>query len=253
MSPTGADKIERANQQPSPGTLVDLFEMDLTLVSGDVFRFTPCVAGEQLALAPVSFGGELYLPQPIKIDSYEWSAGQQFPRPKMRVSNVLGAFGAAIRDYDDLLGVTVRRIRTYSRHLDDGDDPDTEQIFPTEIYVIERKANQNMMEIEFDLSSPMDQQGRMLPGRTIHRNACGLRYRRYSSDIDPDLPLSQRFTYSGYNVCPYAGDLMFDINDYPTTDPAQDRCGKRLSSCELRFPLPQNIPAWFFPGVGRLR
>lgn len=253
MTPVGADQIERANQTPSPGTLVTLYEMDLFEVDGSTLRFTSCAAGSVLTQQPVSFGGELYVPQPIKVTGYEWTTGQQFPRPRMQVSNVLGTFGAAIREYDDLAGVNVSRIKTYSRHLDDGDDPDPDQKFPTEIYRIERKVKQNMLMVEFELASAVDQQGRMLPGRTIQQNACGLRYRRPNSNTDGSLANSQRFDHSGYNVCPYAGEAMFDEFDNPTTDINRDKCGKHLSSCKKRYPLPAILPAWLFPGVGRIR
>ena len=42
-------------------------------------------------------------------------------------------------------------------------------------------------------------------------------------------------------------------DDQPTSDPANDRCGKRLASCKLRFGAYAELPFGGFPGVGLIR
>ncbi|MOA68760.1 Phage minor tail protein L [compost metagenome] len=49
--------------------------------------------------------------------------------------------------------------------------------------------------------------------------------------------------------CGYTGAARFDEHDEPTSDPAKDRCGGRLSSCKLRFGEHSELPHGGFPAV----
>lgn len=73
----------------------------------------------------------------------------------------------------------------------------------------------------------------MLPRRQCVQNVCPWQYRSAE--------------------CGYTGGAVADKNDQATTDVAQDRCGKRLTSCRLRFGAFAELPFGGFPGCGLVR
>ena len=98
----------------------------------------------------------------------------------------------------------------------------------------------------FELSTPMDQQGKQIPARQVIRDTCLHRFRYWANG---------QWNYDGV-TCPYAGPAMFLPNGEPTTDPTKARCGKRISDCKKHFStiLGENptLPMFCFPGVGRI-
>jgi len=50
--------------------------------------------------------------------------------------------------------------------------------------------------------------------------------------------------------CGYTGTNYFDTNDVPVASSANDVCGKRLTSCKLRFGATAELPYGSFPGIG---
>lgn len=237
--PLDVEKIETQAQHFDAGAIVDLYEMDLQHLDGSVLRFTSGVDADGNAIV---WDGFTYLPLPIVVSGFEASANAQFPRPSMSIANVNGAVTAVNLAFDNLLGVRVRRIRTFSQFLDGGTDPDTTAKYPDQVYQIERKTGQNKLMVEYQLSSPIDASGATIPGRTINRNGCPLSYRIWNAT---DGVFEQ-------GKCPYAGTLLFKVNDEPTTSESEDVCGKRLNSCELRFG-PVVLPIQAMPGVAGVR
>lgn len=224
-------------QRPETDDYVVLYEIDATVIGGDVYRFT----SSAFESAPVYFGGNLYSPIPVDSDGWEWGGRSALPQPILRVSNVSLGFGAAVIAFGDLKGATVTRKRTFRRYLDGQPYADPEQFFPVDVYKINRKRTHNNKLIEWELSAATDQSGVYLPQRPILRNACTHKYRRW----DPD---TLTFDYTKA-TCPYAEESYFDANGNVVEAP-QDRCGKKLSDCVLRFqsaPLPTRA----FPGVAR--
>jgi len=49
--------------------------------------------------------------------------------------------------------------------------------------------------------------------------------------------------------CHYDGSDYYDANDDSVTDLADDVCGKRLTSCQLRFGDGSRLPFGGFPGL----
>jgi lambda family phage minor tail protein L len=214
---------------------VELFVLDLAPLGGGVYRFAP--QANELRQAIV-WQGLAYQPFPIQASGFAQSAQGPFPRPKLAVSNVLGSLGPLVRTFDNLRGAQLTRKRTLAKYLDAVNfaagnplaDPLAE--YPEERWIVDQCTARNRIAIEWELRSPMDFMDVMLPARVVHANYCPWRYR--SSD------------------CGYTGPPVATAQDVATTDPAQDRCSKRLSGCRLRFPN-QPLPAGFFPGVGQLR
>lgn len=108
---------------------------------------------------------------------------------------------------------------------------DTSQEFPYEVYYIDRKVSNTPTYIEFELASILDLEGVMIPRRQCVQNTCQWVYKSAE--------------------CGYSGTAYFDSSDRVTTG-AQDVCGKRLRSCEVRFGEGAYLPYGGFPGVGRV-
>lgn len=227
-------------QQFSVGDLVYLYELDMTRLGGGIARFTPGAWGG----AAVRFNNQTYVPIEVTATGFEWSAQGAPPRPRLRINNVNLAATALVNEFDDLVGAVVRRTRTFRDFLDDGATPDPEAIFPVDVYFIERLTSLNKAFVEWELSSPLDQQGVKLPARTMIRDTCTHIYRRWDAETGA-------FDYT-QATCPYAGTSYFSATGATVTAPSADRCGKRLSDCRLRFGR-QPLPTRAFPGMARVR
>ena len=225
-------------QSLAASAIVELFELDLTpLGVAEKLYFH---AGTNALGGAVVWQGVSYLAMPIEANGFEWSGKGVMPRPKMRVANVDGMFGALAAQYAGLLGAKLTRRKTLAKFLDAINFPggvnataDAAQSYPDEVYFIDRKAAENAVFLEFELASALDLPGVMLPRRQFISNTCAWRYR--SSE------------------CGYVGAAMYDSADTPTTIPAQDACGKRLTSCKKRFGTYATLPFGGFPGSGMLR
>lgn len=230
------EPISSSIQKLEQDAIVTMYEVDATKFGAQLVRFSPGLVDG----AVVTFGGHPYIPLPIKADGFEWDGKGTLPRPTLSVTAQDMAFLSLVLSNGDLVGAPVRRIRTYRKHLDDGDDPSASTTFPVDHYVIERKASQSKQAIQFELSVGMDQEGRQIPARQIIRDTCGHQYRRKVGDS---------YDYTGV-TCPYAGFDEWEADGTPAT--GNDRCGKRLSDCKLRFGEANTLPFYGFPGVGRV-
>lgn len=232
--------VEEEAQKFAPSNSVVLFQVDLTDLGGEVLYVTSSSAEDETA---IYFGGQLYTPTPVEASGFEYTAKGSLPTPMFKVLNTV-AIQASVIALSDWIGATVTRIKTFRTFLDDGATPDPNAHFPLDIYKIDRKVSQNSVYIEWELSSSIDQEGRMIPGRQIIRDYCTHIYRKYNSE-------TMSFDYT-YATCPYSGTDYFDENDTPVAQ-SSDRCGKRLSSCKLRFGDNAELPTRAFPGVSRVR
>lgn len=230
--------LKTTQQQAEAGRLVILFELDLTSLGGSVFRFTS-TANETTAIV---FDGNTYVPINVEADGFEASSDGAFPTPTLRVSNVEFTLQALIYGFNDLIGGRLIRIRTFRKFLDDGLDPDPTARFPDDIYIVDRKTDQNKISISWELKSSLDHADQKLPGRQILKNNCSQIYRIWTGSI---------FDYTNA-TCPYTGSNYFDISNNVETLPENDRCGKRLSSCKVRFGENAILPFAGFPGVKKI-
>lgn len=202
-------------QQLEPGSLVELFEVDCTSIGGDLLRFHG-----HLQSASIWWQGNEYKAWPIQATGFAHTSDAQQPEPKLTVGNVNGTISALCVFLADLAGAKVRRRRTLAKYLDAINFPDgnptadpSEEMAP-ELWYIEQKSSETNVQVEFTLSSALDFGGQQLPARQI-------------------VTICQ-FDYRG-PYCGYTGTSYFDANDQPATDPALDRCSKRISGCECRF------------------
>jgi len=234
-------------QQVAPSAVIELFQLELNAAqhgANETYYFHAGVNTNNNN--DIVWNSQAYMAFPIEVSGFEYTGTGSLPRPKLRVSNILGTITALVLSLPNgLEGAKVTRIRTLARYLDsvnfppselllleDGDtllledgggigleadnptaDPTAE--FPREIYYIDRKAGENRDAIEFELAAAFDLVGVRAPKRQCVSNVCQWKYR------GPE--------------CGYTGNAYFNTNNQPVTTLAQDACGKQLSSCELRF------------------
>lgn len=230
-------------QQPSPGTLIALFEVDLTPLGGEILRFASGTlpAGDG-TFKPVVWRGHTYMPAPFEATGFEVSGKGSLPTPTMRVA-ASRELGMLLRTYGDCVGMQITRWRTFTKYLDGEPQADPNAHFVPDVFLISRKVAANKVYVEWELSAAMDQQGVKLPRRLILRDGCLWRYRYWDA-------ATGAFDYTDA-LCPYTGDACFDLAGEPCA-PEQDSCGKRLSDCTLRFG-DEPLPTGAFPGVSHTR
>ena len=227
----------------NPSAIIELFELRLDNNlhgSSEIYRWHPGV-NEQVT-GNIVWNGETYFRVPIKAEGFEYKNTGTLPRPTLTVDNTTSLITAllllvnATTVGNDLAGAEVRRIRTLKKFLDAANfasgnsDADPYAAFPEERWFIDRKAAENRKIVSFELASKFDVAGQKLPKRQCVANICQWEYR--SSE------------------CGYTGSNFFDVNDNAAASLAQDRCGKRLSSCKLRFGENDPLPFGSFPSVG---
>ena len=248
-------------QALAPTAIIDLFDIKLTLERNGVDDTLRYHAGKNGLISDIIFDGKTYPAAPVEIDGFEFTGKGTLPRPTLRVANVNGAISSLLALYNPL-GARVRRIRTFAKFLDvenfnqvqslqteddnavttqsgdnliyqtfnDTADPDAKMV---ETWYIDRVASENLQFVEFELTAKLDLTNLQLPRRTV-TEFCQWEYRE--------------------RECPYKGDQYFDINDQRVSSADQDVCGKRLSSCKLRFPNGKSsrsnaLPFGGFPGA----
>lgn len=226
-------------QSLTPGAYVSLYVIDATGIGGSIVRLHP---GTNELRQPVVWQGETYQPFPIEVTGLEYNGQGQLPRPTLRVANVTGLLGALVREYQDLRGAKFIIKRTMVKYLDavnfanGNPEANPAEHRPDEIFIFDRKANENKVMIEFELAASFDLAGVKVPVRVVTQNVCPWQYRVMSES----------------SACSYNGLNYFDANDEPVVDAEDDRCSKRLSGCEARHPGIR-LPFGGFPGVGLTR
>lgn len=216
-------------QAVAPSAIIELFELalDLTLHgSSEVWRFhNGSNANENGA---VIWNGNSYMRYPIECDGFEFSGKGTLPQPKLRIANIMGTITTLLLTANmttpgnDLIGAKLTRIRTLAKYLDQVNFPgnvnptaDPTVELPREVFFISQKTAENRDVVEFSCSASFDLQGVRAPKRQCISNIC-------------------QWVYRG-TECGYSESAYFDANDNPVATAGQDICGKRLSSCNLRF------------------
>ncbi|WP_375745372.1 phage minor tail protein L [Corallococcus interemptor] len=224
-------------QRLDAGALVELFVLDATnLPGGGVSHFHARTNGLR---GPVVWQGMAYEPWAIQVKGFDESGMGRMPLPTLTLANVAGTIDAMARDLNDLLGARVLRKRTFARYLDvlnfpGGVNPTASPLdaFPDDEFVVDQKTVENKHVIEFSLAAKCDLDGVRMPLRIITQ-MCPWEYRGEG--------------------CGYAGPPVAKVNDTPTASATEDCCGKRLTSCKLRFGEKNVLPFCGFPAVGLIR
>jgi lambda family phage minor tail protein L len=221
----------------APSAIIELFELTLDTTlhgSSDTYRWhNGCNAN---VTGNITWNGNTYTRLPIQAEGFDYTNTGTLPRPSLTVANLDGTVSTllllvnATTPGNDLGGATVKRIRTLKKYLDGEAAADPHAKFPDEIWYIDRKSGESRDSVSFELASKFDLAGVMLPKRQVIANICQWRYRS--------------------TECGYTGSNYWDANDNVVGTLAQDKCGKRLSSCKLRFGENTDLPFGSFPGAG---
>jgi lambda family phage minor tail protein L len=212
----------------TPEAMINLYVLDLNPIGVNfIFRFCNWT---QTAGNQIIFQGLTYTALPIETSGFEINSRGQNPQPSITLSNVFGVVTALTIPNDDLIGATLQRKRTLAKYLDGMPAANPSMEFVPDIYTIWRKSQENELTVGFELRQFSDLGFRSkIPQRVIRKFNCVWQYRSAE--------------------CGFAGGAIADENDSPVTSLPLDRCGKRLSSCKLRFGKYNQLPFGAFPGV----
>lgn len=229
--------LSSALQEFAPGAIIELFQLDLNVAQHGVDTTYYFHAGVNQLLTDIVWNGQAYQPLPLEADGFEWSGKGLLPRPTIRLSNLFNTISAVLSTLPDgLQGAKVTRIRTLGRYLDavnftSGTNPTADPLaeFPREIYYVDRLVTETRDLIEFELCSAFDLAGVRAPKRQCVTR-CQWKYRSAE--------------------CGYSGTNYWNAKDEVVYAESQDVCGKRISSCELRFGVNNQLPYGGFPSIG---
>ena len=235
-------------QKINPSSIIELFELELFAnIHGSAVTYRFHAGTNALSTnGNIVWDGNTYSALPIEAEGFEYNAESgSLPRPTIRVANLLGSITAILLNVNettagnDLTGAKLTRIRTLVRYIDAVNftggtnpygTPDTSAKLPSEIYYVARKVSETRDAVTFELSASFDLAGVRAPKRQCSANLCP-------------------WIYKG-SECGYSGSSYFDENDKAVTASADDKCGKRLSSCQARFGSTAELPFGGFPGIG---
>jgi lambda family phage minor tail protein L len=220
-----------------PNAIIELFELQLdSTLHGASTTYYWHNGVNAAVTGNIVFASNTYVRLPVEATGFDYTSSGSLPRPTLRISNLFSDMTTllllvnATTPGNDLGGATVRRIRTLKKFLDGEAAADPNARFPTEIWYVDRKSNENRDLVEFELASKFDLAGVMLPQRQIIANVCQWKYRGAE--------------------CGYTGSNYWNVNDQSVGTLAADVCGKRVESCKLRFGATAELPFGSFPGAG---
>lgn len=216
------------------GAMIDLFEVDLQSLGGDVIRFH---SGTNGYYGNVIWKGLAYSAYPIAVEGFETKSEGTYSRPTMKVANITGLITGINSDFDDALGAVVTRRQVLVKNLDEVNFPAGNADADTSMeavsrYVIEEMAEETFETVTYNLATPVDCDNAIIPARTILADVC-------------------QWVYRG-DGCGYSGPAVADEKDVPTSDIGKDKCSKHVSGCEFRFPKPNPKPYGGFPGSAKV-
>ena len=246
-------------QQPSPSAVIELFELQTFANVHGVDQILRFHASTSEFGNSIVWNGNTYTKYPCIATGFEYNGKGQLPRPKFQVANIesiVSALLLAVNEFtpgNDLIGAKFTRIRTLHKYIDSANYPQFAQIenlllvtdlatiginpdanpnarMPDEVYYVERKVTETRDIVEFELVAAFDMVGVRAPRRLAIANICQWVYRSVE--------------------CSYTGTSYYNIKDEPVSTLSLDVCGKRLSSCKLRFGATNQLPYGSFPGLG---
>jgi len=212
-------------QNLAVGNIVNLYELDMTEISGnpsDILYFTESIDNDY---TPISFNAREYTPIHMQTSGWQVTGTESLPRPKIIVSNVLLTFASYINSFNDLVGATLIRRRTLEKYLDGKPEANPNAEFAPDIFRIRSLPQKTKAVAEFELAPFMDHEGIKIPKRLILRDFCRQAYRNWNDGS---------FDYSNAS-CPYVSTYCYTRLGAYTADCSQDDCGKELTDCEMRY------------------
>lgn len=239
--------IRQQVQKLEAGQKVQLIEVDCREFGGDVLRFhnyqvpheeqellDAQANGTEPLPKPIIWQGQEYACWPYEVEGLEVDSTTSSPAPTLTVANIDRAITALCLQLQNLYKAKVNIRTTFEHFLDGRPEADPSQEF-IQTWYIGRKVDENRSSVGFELNSPADLTGRLIPVRQIQSSCQWALSNEYRG---PD--------------CGYTGTAYFDSDGNPVSDPALDQCGGLLSDCKKRFGSENALPFGGFIGSSLL-
>ena len=112
--------IASAIQAIAPSALIELFQLELNVPQHGVAETYYFHAGTSMSNnGDLIWAGQSYMALPIEAEGFEYSGQGSLPRPRLRISNIMGTITALILTLPEgLEGAKLTRIRTLARFID---------------------------------------------------------------------------------------------------------------------------------------
>lgn len=275
-------------QKLAPSALIELYELDLAPDDPASVYKVFFHAGTNRLTVPIVWQGVSYYPLPIQAQGFDKQTSGALPRVVLQVANADAMISSVVSNMDDFLASRLTRRRTFARFLDAVNFPEgnpeanVAAYLPSDIFYMERKVSESIRGIELEFASRFDVEGVMLPRRQVMANCCPWKYRgtecgyhfaavarANDSLIVPTPNVSQIIQEWNAETSYVATDMVWyqspsrvfaavapTVGNNPTTSPSywvEDVCGKRLSSCVLRWGgfVEDVLPYGGFPGSSK--
>lgn len=200
--------------------LIILYELDAQKHGAGILRFHGHTQTDVII-----WQGHEYSPLSIQVSGLERRSDGKASMPKLSIANIInnvhGGISALCHRFADFVDAKLNIITTTLHYLDavnfeDG-NPHASNECQIQTWYIQQKTSENNQHVTFELSNPIDFQGRKLPVRQITSLCHWCMMGEYRGE-----------------KCGYIGIAMFDEKNNPVDNPALDKCNGRLSGCEVR-------------------
>jgi lambda family phage minor tail protein L len=211
---------------------ITLFQIDLSNYGGDILylhghqSFYDEIEDVSNLKSEIIWQGVTYYPIPIVVSGLEQRTDGAASKPKLSVGNtfngVSGGLTALALRYKEFAGSKITIIDTFTKYLDaanfhNGNQTASNDCFTQEWY-FQQMVNETDVQLDFELSNILDQDGLRLPNRSVDQLCHWAKTGKYRGE-----------------ECGYTGTAFFDLKDNPIDDPALDECAGWRSSCSCRF------------------
>lgn len=200
--------------------LITLYELNAEKHGAGILRFHGHAQAEDII-----WQGQAYSPMSIQVSGLERRTDGKASNPTLAMANMIngvhGGVSALCYQFADFVDAKLNIITTTLRYLDavnfEHGNPHASNECQVQTWFIQQKTSENGHQVSFELSNPIDFQGRKLPTRQITSLCDWCMMGNYRGE-----------------ECGYMGSAMFDEKNRPVDNPALDKCNGRLSGCEVR-------------------
>ncbi|WEE38329.1 phage minor tail protein L [Acinetobacter sp. TAC-1] len=169
--------------------------------------------------------GKTFSAMAIQADGMEMNSTGRASSPTLSMANNIDGLQNAVSAYclqfNDFAGARLTVISTLAKYIDAENfsqgNPTASNEAENQLWFIEQKTSENMEQVTFELSNPIDFEGQRIPIRQVSSQCHWCMMGDYRGE-----------------ECGYTGAAMFTEKNEPTDNPALDKCGGRLSSCKVR-------------------
>lgn len=180
--------------------------------------------GDETKLGPkqIVFGGQAFDFWPFSITGLTLSTGQA-STPQITLVDIGGVITRLSLNHDQLLGAKVEIIDTFAKFLDNGADPDPDQKQVQSFYLDAQTGRNPGKQVTWDMSSPADLEGQVVPRRQIMNMCEWALTGKYASGDGCTWNLNK------------PGIKYYDERGNEVIMMTMDRCGGEMADCQLRF------------------